>query len=222
MKKIIILVLSLIFVVSAFAQKEKKFDNEFYFRFGYSCPSWKQFGLTKEKWGDDFKRRGFTGEIGTIFMLNGIRMPEGMALGIDVDYLGFYWHRFSNSYLGINADIGTLRFDSKIGPSFTYSPAKRLAFDVFIKADFNWVSATAFVINDNKDDAETYTNIFAVGISTGFNIRYSVLMLGFEYNTVSPKLENTDIDGEYIGNAEDIDSDKSPLGSINFTIGLSF
>ena len=72
------------------------------------------------------------------------------------------------------------------------------------------------------DDADYYTKSGALGFSTGLNVRYSILMIGFEYNTISPGLENRDHPGVYLGNVNDIGSDKSPLPSVNFTLGLSF
>lgn len=220
MKKFVFLFTAIMLASLVSAQHE--LDNEFYFRFGYSSPSWKQFGMEKDDWNDGFKKRGFVGEIGTIFMLKRFGQPENMAIGLDVDYLTFYWHRFSYDRNSLSYDIGTIRFDSKVGPSFTYSPIKRLAIDVFVKADFAWVTGTAAVENDDTDDAEGWANIFSVGISTGFNVRFSILMVGFEFNTISPKLENVDYDDVYLGNANDPDSDRSPLPSVNFTVGLSF
>lgn len=220
MKKFIVLLSALLIAASAFAQKN--FDNEFYFRFGYSIPSWKQFGFNKDDWPDAMKKKGFTGEIGTIFMLNKVLKSEKMALGIDVDYLTFYWHQFSIDQSGSTIDIATLRIGSKVGPSFTFTPVKRLAFDIYVKADISWITATAIVYDKNADDVDGYGKVFAVGFSTGFNVRYSILMIGFEFNTISPKLENVDYPGDYFGNVNDSSSDRSPLPSVSFTIGLSF
>jgi len=220
MKKFIVLVSALLIAASASAQKS--FDNEFYFRFGYSNPSWKQLGADKDDWVDGWKKKGFTGEIGTIFMLNKVLNSDKMALGIDVDYLTFYWHQFTNDQAGSSVDLATLRVGSKVGPSFTFTPAKRLAFDIYVKADISWVTATAIVRDNNSDDALGFGKVFAVGFSTGFNVRYSVLMIGFEFNTISPKLEDVDNPGEYLGNFNDSSSDKTPLPSMSFTIGLSF
>lgn len=217
MKKLFIILLALLLSTASFSQKN--FDNEFYFRFGYSLPSWNQFGI--DDWGANWKRSGFSGEIGTIFMLNNALKSEKMALGIDVDYLAFYWNRFSNSDYTSSLDIGTLRFSSKAGPSFTISPVDRLAIDIFVKAEINWVTASAFVYDNNSDDSDAYGKVFALGIATGFNVRYSIVMIGFEFSTISPKLENIDNDGDYLGQANS-SSDKTPLPSFNFTIGLSF
>ena len=194
-------------------------DNVFYFRLGYSSPSWKQFGGS-EAFFKGYDKSGVTAEMGKIYMLKSIPLPQNMAIGINVDFISFYWNRFSNSNKDI--EIGTLRADSKVGPSFTISPVENLAFDAYIKANINWITATAIVEDNNADDAEGYAKIGAIGYSTGFNVRYSKLMLGFEFNTISPKLENVDNAGEYLGNFHDYDSDKSPLPSYNFTIGMAF
>jgi len=42
-------------------------------------------------------------------------------------------HCFSNN--NSLADIGTLRLDSKVGSSFTYSAADEFAFDVYVKTE---------------------------------------------------------------------------------------
>lgn len=220
MKKLITLLVAIVLGTSIFAQKN--FDNEFYFRFGYSLPSWSQFGGTENDWENGWARSGWMGEVGTIFMINRAFDSEKVVLGIDVDYISVYWNRFSYQVFDESIDLGTLRVASKVGPSFTYSPVKRLAFDVYVKANIDWVTATAIVYDDNSDDTEGYGKIFSLGLSTGFNIRYSLLMIGFEFNTISPQLENVDEDGEYLGNINNPNSNKSPLPCFNFSIGLSF
>ncbi len=220
MKKLTILLAAVLISTAAFSQGGV--ENQFYFRFGYSIPSWKQFGATKDDWSDDMKKKGFMGELGSIFMLNSIPMPDGMAIGINVDYLSFYWHQFSYDRSNSTMDIATLRVDSKVGPSFTYCLTDKIAFDAYVKADISWITATAFVYDDDADDADGYGKIGAVGLSTGINVRLSVVMLGFEFNTISPKLEDVDNAGEYLGNINDRNSDKSPLPSITFSLGFSF
>jgi len=211
MKKLTILLTVILISSSAFAQGS--IENQFYFRFGYSIPSWKQFGATKDDWEDDMFKKGYMGELGSIFMLNSIPLPEGMAIGINVDYVSFYWTRFADDAM----DMVTLRVDSKVGPSFTYSPVEKIAFDAYVKADISWITVTEVGYDDS-----VYGKIGAVGLSTGINVRLSVVMLGFEFNTISPKLEDVDNAGEYLGNINDRNSDKSPLPSYTFSLGFSF
>ncbi|NOR74004.1 MAG: outer membrane beta-barrel protein [Draconibacterium sp.] len=219
MKKIIVFFAIALISFSSFGQK---LDNEFYFRFGYSNPSWEQFGLTDEFRGDEGleSKTGAIFELGTIFMINSLPASDKMAFGINVDYLYLNYNNFST--IDNEFNIGTMRVGSKIGPSFTFSPTKRLAFDIFAKVDIAWATATAFYENSIEDADETYIAKMATGFSTGLNIRFGILMIGLEYNTISPELESDDYPGEFIGNLSDENSNKSPLPSMNFTLGLSF
>ena len=155
-------------------------------------------------------------------MFKNVPKSEKIALGIDVDFITVYWQKFETFDKGSEVDLWNLRFDSKIGTSITFIPVNRLAFDIFIKADISWFSLTGIMYNNDMEDMEGYGDIFALGISTGFNVRYSILMVGFEFNTISPQLENAENPGEYMGNINDINTNRSPLPSVNFTIGLSF
>lgn len=224
MKKLILLFTIVLFALVSFGQQ---LDNEFYFRLGYSSPSWSQFGITQNNW-DEIEldsKEGASFELGNIFMINRILKKNNMSLGVNVDYLYLNYNNFTNKNNNLN--LGHVRIGSKIGPSFTYSPANKLEFDIYAKADLAWASA-AVIYQENIDDAEDYyLGKTAFGFSTGINIRYSILMLGFEFNTVSPELESDDFPGEYL---QDIINDefntgedtKSPLPCMNFTIGLSF
>ena len=221
MKKLLIFFTLATISLSSFG---KKFDNETYFRFGYSLPSWNQFGLSKEAWTNNIEKIGATFETGNIFMINSVPSPENMALGINVDYL------YINSFLYNDDDVnvGGARVGSKIGPSFTYSPVKKLAFDIFTKADFAWATVVVPYQGNINDAEDHYTSNVDVGFSTGLNIRYGILMLGIEYNTISPKLSSDEYEGIYLQDVinsyitETNSDEKSKLSSINFTIGLSF
>ncbi len=101
MKRFIIIIFVLFVTVTGFSQsfntkKSSSVDelkNRFYFRGGYSTPAWKYYGFTdaselmqslnvESKIGANF-------EIGSIFMLNKIRLGRGARFGINVDYLNF-------------------------------------------------------------------------------------------------------------------------------------
>ena len=224
MKKLTVLLTGVLFSLTAFTQGS--IDNEVYFRFGFSLPSWKQFGGTEADWQNagNFKRKGFMGEVGTIFMLKSIPLPDGMAIGVNPDYLSVYWNQFTDDEAGNKRDFRTLRLDSKVGPSFTYSPVNKIAFDVYVKADINWFTGTIYTVNDDTDNADIYGDFMAIGLSTGINVRLSVVMLGFEFNTLSSKLENSDDLGTYVGNFMDMtdNGDKSKLPCFNFSLGFSF
>ncbi len=218
MKKLTILLIAVLISTTSFAQSKP--DNVFYLRLGYSSPTWGQYGFS-ENYRHEYSKYGAMAEMGSIFMLKSLPLPENMAIGINVDYLSIYWHQFNDNESYNSMDIAALRLDSKIGPSFTFAPVDKLELDMYVKADISWVTASVLVYDNNYDDSDGYVKVGSLGLSAGFNVRYSILMLGVEYNTINPKLENVDNKGEYLGNAKD-NSDKTPLPSLTFSIGLAF
>ncbi len=214
------LTLSLISIV-AFTQDS--FDNEFYFRFGYSLPLSGQYGGTKSYWEEQgIQRFGFMGEVGQIFILRSIQLPEGMALGINADYFSVYWHQLQADETVSSLNIVTISLNSKVGPSFTYSPKKNIAFDAYVKAFLNLSTELQFM--NEADEWEKFGNSRGIGLSTGINVRLNVLMLGIEFNSISHKFEYEDSPGEYLGNFADLNDtgDKSTLPSMTFSLGFSF
>ncbi len=221
MKKLTFLVALVILSFSLFSQE---LDNEFYFRFGYSSPSWKQLGSTQAEWknsGYSYKMGG-SFEIGNIFMIKKFSAEKNMAVGIDVDYIYMDYNQFYQDMNFANENFANLRFGSKIGPSFSYSPVDKLTFDVYLKANIAMVSAAIFYVDSPDNDNDVYIAKPTVGTSTGLNVRYGILMLGIEFEKVCPELENHDNPGEFLGNSNDSQSTKSSLPCVNFTLGLSF
>lgn len=224
MKKLLILFTFSIFTISSFAQE---LDNEFYFRFGYSSPSWSQFDMDKDDWGHHTSKIGANFEMGSIFMIQPWS-AKNLALGINVDYFYLNYGKFTDDEFGYEGNLASMRAGSKVGPSFSYSPVRNMAFDVYVKADLAWASAVVIYEDEIGDADDFYMDPFAVGLSTGFNFRYSILMLGVEFNTISPKLESDDYDGVYLQQLFDDEftsgngKEKSKMPCMNFTIGLSF
>jgi len=228
MKKLVTLLAIVLFSFSSFAQD---LTNQFYFRVGYSSPSWKQYGMEKNDWGSNASKVGSTFELGSIFMLKGILNSENVSFGINADYLYLTYGNFSISESGHDQNLGALRIGSKLGPSFTYSPMDKMAIDVYAKADFAWAAAAVIYENEPGDADDYYSGYGAVGFSTGLNFRYGLLILGMEFNTISPKLESDDYPDSYFGNPGDYANgeynegnygDKSKMPFMNFTIGMSF
>ena len=221
MKKLLALVLLVSTALAVYTQ-DGNLKKQTYLRIGYSLPTWKYFGLTdKSDWGDDFKRIGGVFEVGNIFMLNGIKLSPGMRLGINIDYLSVNYHRFSNEAVTFKENI--VFVGSKIGPSFSYSPVDRLVFDAFFKFNPVWVAADIASQGDEKD---FFMGFLGIKYGVGLNVRYSVLMLGFEINPgfVKMKLydeEENSFTDEYRSNATD-NGKKTNAPGINFTVGLSF
>lgn len=219
MKKIFILLFVLSISYPTFAQDDIGLENSFYFRFGYSKPTTAYFGIEDQSVWDDAKRTGGMFELGSIFMINSLPLADGLRLGINVDYVDLTFHQFE--ILNDNLTLRTLQISSKVGPSLSYSPVDKLVFDVYFKANIPWVGGLWIDYFDIEDDG--FVGYLGFGYSTGINIRYRAMMIGFEYNKDSMKLEDVDVDneGEYFGNATD-DSDKTPMSCFNFTFGLSF
>jgi len=222
MKKLGVLTVTLLFSAILFAQGD--LDKTFYFRLGYSKPTKKYAGVDNTDYWDGVKRNGIHAEIGQIFILNSIPLADGLRLGINADYASFYFH-------GFKSDFGKQRFltfGSKVGPSLSYSPVDKLVFDTYIKINPAWLSAAFSSVEDlTGEDYQFYLGYLGLGYSFGVNVRYSLLIVGFDFNTSWNKLEHYDentneFDGTYIGNASDIDKDRTPVPSFNFTIGLAF
>lgn len=216
MKKITCLLIVLSISSFSFAQEEGNLENQFYFRFGLSLPTNAYFGVEENTVWDELDRIGGVFELGSIFMLNSLPLADGLRLGINVDYAQFSYHQFTASN---DNKIGVFKVSSKIGPSISWSPANHLVFDGYVKAKIPWAAGMVFLVDGEAD--QTYIGTFGIGLSTGLNVRYRFLMIGFEYNMDKMKLEDQDNKGEYFGNASN-DDDQTPMSSYNFTFGFSF
>ena len=223
MKKTLAVVLLLMIYCAAYTQ-DGDLKKQTYFRFGYSLPTWKYFGLDgKDDWNDNTKRTGAVFEVGSIFMLNSIKIAPGMRLGINVDYLSVNYHRLSyETTFGTYAN-NFLFVGSKLGPSFSYSPVNHLVFDAFVKFNPVWVAGDFIA---EVEDNELFLGFMGIKYSVGLNVRYSVLMVGMEFNPGFVKLrwyddEAKELTDEYLSNAND-NGKRTPVPGLNFTLGLSF
>ncbi len=197
-----------------------------YLRIGYSIPSWKYIGFEDKNDWPDTRRVGGIIEAGNIFMLNSIKLSPGMRLGINIDYLSVSYNRFGDTETSGNS-LNFLFVGSKVGPSFSYCPVQRLTFDAYFKFNPVWVAGNFSNSSNEFTDDQAWLGFMGMKYSAGINVRYSLLMLGFEinpgfaklrrYNEEDKKLEKDD----YYGNMED-NSKKTPVPSFNFTVGLSF
>jgi len=140
-------------------------ENQFYIRFGPSVPSWKYFGSDGKKdfqdaFDDDIKRGGAIFEMGSIFMLNGLKLADGMRIGINVDYLSLNFNRFKSK--DAQSKMTTFFWGVKFGPSFSYSPVEKVVFDTYIK--FNPVFLSTYFYAPYKAD-EDWDKEWAIGFS---------------------------------------------------------
>lgn len=217
--------LFIVLMISTVVFSQGDLENVRYFRVGYSQPAQKYLGINDASFWDNIERHGLSVEFGQIFILNSIPLADNLRLGINADYISFYYHYFKeNTNKNLFFTLG-----SKVGPSLSYSPVEKLIFDTYIKINPVWVSS---LISMNKgdiieDEYDGFVGFFDMGYSFGINIRYSLLILGFDFNKSFNKLQHFEemigkFDGTYVGNASDPEKDKTPMPSFNFTIGMAF
>jgi hypothetical protein len=224
MKKLLAIIMLVATTVAGFSQ-DGNLKKQTYFRVGLSVPTWKYLGLDgKSDWPDEMKRTGGLFEVGHIYMLNKIKIANGMRIGINVDFLSLDYHRFSVKSAKYSSNF--VYVGSKIGPSFSYSPVKRLVFDTYFKFNPVWVAGDATMFHDESTDDQFYMGYMGIKYSVGLNVRYSILMLGFEFNPGFAKLRyyNTDenkLTDEYMSNDSD-NGKKTNVPGFNITLGLSF
>ncbi len=225
MKKLTLLLFSiLLFSLGATAQDFESGDlnKRTYLRVGLSTPVWQYYGFKdanalKAGLGAE-SRIGGIFEIGTIFMLNGINVGDHMRFGINADFLTLKVQAFNKPD---NFKLYNFFAGSKIGPSFTWSPARAVAFDAFFKINPIW----AGVIYDNNKDFDNgqdmYYGYVQMMYSTGINVKLAFVMLGFEYDFGGLKLKNND-DGAYWPNVSDLNNKRTPMNGFNITVGVCF
>jgi hypothetical protein len=218
MKKVFtaIIILSISLVTLA---QSSGLENQFYFRFGYVNTTKSYLGIDEEDYDfwDYLTKVGSSFELGSIFMLNSIPMPEVLRIGINVDYT-----EISTNFLTFtdyDETLMVLKLAAKVGPSISYNPVGDMVIDVFFKAQLPLLGL-AMDVGDSSGD-EVYIGFGGVGIATGFNVRWNFIMAGFEFNTVKMKLQNIDSDGDYLGSLSH-GGIKTALPAVNFTFGFCF
>jgi len=233
MKKIFIIILSVILSLPAYTQDFESGDlnKKFYVRAGLSTPTWTYYGFKdKKEMGDVLgvkSRIGANFEVGAIFMLNGINIGHGMRFGINADFVSFKSQvlMLEGSENIYNGFIG-----SKIGPSFTYAISKAIAFDVYAKINPIWASAIYTNQQSVNDDFNVYYGYLQMMYSFGINVKLAVVMLGFEYDMGSMSHQNNNSDGYWDPTMTGWDPElnpqmnatKVPMDGFNITIGFVF
>ena len=199
---------------------QSNLNKRFYFRVGLSLPSWNYYGFDNK---NDLKntlavnsRVGGNLELGSIFMFPGINVGDNFRFGLIVDWLSFKTQIFSKDS---SENIYNFFLGSKIGPSFTYAPAKVIAFDAYFKLNPIWGAAIFDKNNNYEAETDIYYGYFQLMYSVGLNIRVSVLILGIEYDFGNLRLKNSE--GDHWLNVSTL-SKRIPMSGMNFTIGLNF
>jgi hypothetical protein len=225
MKKLSIILIIFCISFVSYAQDGDGLDNRFYLRGGFSNPTDSYLGYKNTPFPELISSKGWVFELGSIFMLNNLDLGDGLRLGINVDYAEITYHKFSYEDGFEYVDLYMGQVSSKVGPSLSFSPVHRLVFDGFFKLKIPWV---AFGYFDAPDDPELHESYYLgaidVGFSTGINIRYGVLMLGFDYSSNNMKMNSDEDSEEYLGNFLDPSDtgEKTKIAYMNFTIGVNF
>jgi hypothetical protein len=226
MKKITILFIVFCITFITYAQENRGLDNRFYIRLGYAKPTSSCLGADQWPLGGEVKRTGGMFELGSIFMLNNLDLGDGLRLGINVDYVEFAYLQFTveDEFYGDEYALYSGLLSSKVGPSLSYNPVSKLVFDAFFKAKIAWVGGGYISADDEFYDEKNYIGYMGFGFSTGVNIRFGALIVGFDYNSCGIKLEDRDISDEYLGNIFDFsdDSDKSKMKYFSISLGVNF
>lgn len=223
MKKALMILMLMAIVFAGYAQ-DGNLKKQTYFRIGLSSPTWKYLGSDEKSDWDNAKRIGGLLEVGNIFMLNSLKIAPDMRLGINVDYLSVNYHRFFDNEIDFNMNFYYV--GSKIGPSFSYSPVSKLVFDVYAKINPVWVAGSVWAYPDELTEDEYFLGFMGIKWSVGLNVRYSLLMLGFEFNPGYAKFryydkEENEFSDDYMSNLND-NKDTTPVPAMNFSIGISF
>lgn len=206
MKKILIVAITLLMTISAFSQKSDKgvFDNAFYARVGYAIP------------GGDLKTSeaitaGATFEVGTIFYINALTLPEKMKLGLDVTYVsisGFANQKMSKEE---NKTDSYFQAGAKLGPCFSYNFADEFIGDLYFKLYPNM-----FGTGEDENHGYSADGQFKLGTSFGLNLRWKALMLGVEMTSNKYDFYRIPID------SETFTSGTIKLPATNLTLGVKF
>jgi len=228
MKKITTLLIVFCISFISYAQENRGLDNRFYVRLGYAKPTSSCLGADMWPFGGEVNRTGGMFELGSIFMINNLDLGDGLRLGINVDYVELAYLQFTaEDYMyGDEYIFHSGLLSSKVGPSISYNPVSKLVFDGFIKAKIAWVGG-GYISTDNEDSEwydKSFIGYMGFGFSTGLNIRFGALIVGFDYNNCSIKIEDRDISGEYLGNIFDYYNrgEKSKIKYFNISLGVNF
>ncbi len=174
MKKNVLLALALMIAGYSFGQKSADvkanvFHNTVYAHVAYGYP-----GGTLKTEGVLTAAAQF--EVGSLFYINALPLPEKLKLGVDVTYMSISGLINKDNLSNNNQTNSYFTAGIKLGPCLSYNFAGQWVADVFVKLHPHY-----FITGEqNKYDAATQ---FKMGSSMGLNIRYKALMLGCEFTS---------------------------------------
>jgi hypothetical protein len=173
MKKIVLLAAAMVLTIVSYSQKGSDkgvFDNAVYARIGYAFP------------GGDFKSdevitAGAQFEVGTIFYINAVKMPEKLKLGVDVTYASITGLVNRKTMKDNNETVSYFTAGLKVGPCISYNFATDCVADLYFK-----LHPHQFITGQKAEFIEA-DNQFKLGTSFGLNLRWKALMVGCEFTS---------------------------------------
>ncbi|MEQ8324487.1 MAG: hypothetical protein RH916_07400 [Vicingaceae bacterium] len=170
-------------------------------------------------------------QLGTMYFLNFIDLGDKMALGIDVTWLSTTYqignYDFVRNYVDENInytdagefDMYYLYFSAEAGPSFSFSPNEKLAFDLSFKLSPTFaLSGGDYPLESIGDSERLGASAFGLRYCPAFYFRYSLLMLGVEYN-----MGDLDLQYKTTGIIELTESQVSmPFDGLRLILGVKF
>jgi len=170
-KKIILIALIAVFSFSAYSQNSDKgvFDNAVYARLGYSIPG----GPLKT---DETVTAGAQFEVGTIFYINKLSLPEKLKVGVDATFLSISGFANKTTSMDDNKSDSYFTAGVKVGPCVSYNFTGQWIADAFFK-----IHPHQFIVGETENHNHIASNQFNLGTSFGFNVRYKALMIGCEF-----------------------------------------
>ena len=173
MKKNLVFVFTMLFAATTFGQKSGTnsdvINNAIYARIAYGYPG----GTLKS---EGVLTAGAQFEVGTVFYINKLSLPDELKLGVDVTYMSISGMVNKDNLVNNNQTNSYFTAGVKVGPCLSYNFAGKWIADLYFKLHPHY-----FITGEqNQYDAATQLKF---GTSMGLNIRYRALMLGCEFTS---------------------------------------
>lgn len=205
MKRFFLLAVAIVLAVTTFSQNSD-LDNAVYVRLGYGMPGGTLKSAVNITAGAQF-------EVGSIFYINALKLPEKLKLGIDATYLSFSGFEDMQMMKDSNETVSYFTAGAKVGPVVSYNFAKNCVADVYFKLHPH------YFITGQKHADYIADNQFKLGTSFGLNVRWKFLMVGCELTSAKYDFTTTALPARKITSDQNV-TFKLPV--TNLSIGVNF
>ncbi|HAW51698.1 MAG TPA: hypothetical protein DCX54_05125 [Flavobacteriales bacterium] len=137
---------------------------------------------------------GYGLQVGKMYFIKAIDLGDKFKIGVDVTWISFTYlsgdYNYLRTYVGtsgsvteeIDFPISYLMFSAEIGPSFSFAPNEKLAFDLSFKITPTFVTSRGQYYINTGDSESFLASGTGLRYTPAFYLRYGVLLLGAEYN----------------------------------------